>query len=349
MARPRPEQLANATAKQLAPVYLITGDEPLVVQECCDIIRKSARAQGYTERELHHTDGGFSWDDLYHAASSLSLFADKKIIEIRVHNGKPGDAGSKALCDYCAHPAEDTLLLLVMPKLEKSAQNSKWYKAIDGSGDIVTVWPVGVQQLPRWVDQRLKAAGLNADSEAIDILCAKVEGNLLAAVQEIEKLKLLSDNNFIDAQLMSSAVMDSARYDIFGLVDKAISGDCRAAVATLHGLRSEGTEALPILWALSREVRALANIAEAQYHGESFDMACRRAGVWDKRKPLVKQALHRLKLRDLQMLQRKSALIDRSVKGAASSNPWSLLLDMVLTIAGVQVFSPRTQRMELRI
>ncbi|SMF54828.1 DNA polymerase III, delta subunit [Alteromonadaceae bacterium Bs31] len=348
MPKLRAEQLQTALKKNIAPVYFISGDEELIVHESCDAIRKAARLQGFSERELHHTDAGFSWDELYNSANALSLFAEKKIIEIRIHNGKPGDAGSKALVEYCANPSEDNLLLLVSPKIDSRSQKSKWFQAIENTGVTVQVWPVTLQQMPRWVDQRMKAASMNASTEAIDILCAKTEGNLLAAVQEIEKLKLLSNDGMVDAQLMTASVMDSARYDIFGLVDKAIYGDNRAAAESLHGLRGEGTEPLTLLWALTREIRNLYCIKEGMERGENFDAAARRNGIWDKRKPVVKNALHRLKIKDLQVLLKKAALADRTTKGAASGDVWNILLDITLGLASVSVLSDRTQKMELK-
>ncbi|TVZ40803.1 DNA polymerase III delta subunit [Alteromonadaceae bacterium 2753L.S.0a.02] len=349
MARIRADQLATSLRKDLAPVYLVTGDEALMSQEACDTIRQHARKHGFTERELYHTDAGFSWDELYNASSAMSLFADKKIIEIRVHNGKPGDAGSKAITDYCANTNEDTLLLLVCPKIDARSQSSKWFKAIEQTGTVINIWPIGIAQMPRWIDNRLKAAGLNADSDAIDILCAKTEGNLLAAAQEVEKLKLLTDEPLIDAQLMANAVMDSARYDTFGMVDKAIFGDSRAAAESLQGLRAEGTEALAILWALNRDLVALTNLKESLQAGESFDFAAKRNGVWDKRKPLFKQALQRLKLPQLHDLLRKTALADRVAKGSAKGDVWNILLDITLGLAGVTTLTPQTSRLEFRI
>lgn len=347
MAKFRADQLPGALKKRLAPVYLVTGDEPLLSQESCDAIRQAAKKQGFIERELYHTDAGFSWDELYNATNAMSLFADKKIIEIRIHNGKPGDAGSKAILEFCANTNDDTLLLLVCPKIDSRSQNSKWYKAIDQAGEVITIWPVGPAQLPRWVDTRLKQAGLNADSEAIDILCAKTEGNLLAAVQEVEKLKLVAEGNFIDAQMMANAVMDSARYDTFGMVDKAIFGDSRAAAESLQGLRAEGTEALALLWALTRDIRTLTNIKEGLQAGENFDLAAKRNGVWDKRKPLFKQATQRHKLPQLYGLLRKTALADRIAKGSAKGDIWNLLLDITLGLAGVNVHSAKTARQEI--
>lgn len=349
MPKVRPEQLANAVRKSLTPVIFIFGDEPLIVQECCDSVRQAARALGFSERELHHTDGGFTWDDLYNSANAMSLFADKKIIEIRLHNGKPGDDGSKALIDYCSHPNDDTLLLLVSPKIDSRSQKSKWFTAIEQAGITVQVWPISLGQMPRWVDQRLKAAGLQADSEAIDILCAKTEGNLLAAVQEVEKLKLVAnDDGFIDPQTMTNAVMDSARYDIFGMVDKAMAGDSRAAAESLQGLRGEGSEPLTLLWALVREIRTLNSVREAMDNGDNFEFAAKKNGVWDKRKPLVKAALNRLRSQQLHMLMRKAALADRATKGVAKSDTWNILLELTLGLTGIQVLSAKTQKMELK-
>ncbi|WNO09539.1 DNA polymerase III subunit delta [Teredinibacter sp. KSP-S5-2] len=348
MARLRIEQLENALSKRIAPIYVVSGDEPLLIQEACDLIRQQAHQAGYDERELYHTDAGFTWETLLQSANSMSLFSEKKIIEVRVINGKLGDAGAKAIIEYCSRPSDDNLLLLVFPKLDKKTQNSKWHKALDSVADILQVWPVAAHQLPRWIEQRLKQAGLTAEPQAIEILCAKVEGNLLAAVQEVEKLKLIADSNHLDAQTMSNAVMDSARYDVFNLTNKALSGDSRAAVANLHGLKAEGTEAPIVLWALTREIRTLATIKEALQLGQSFDQVAQRNGVWDNRKTLVKQALHRLDLKILHQLIRKCLLADKSIKGIANEDTWNLLLEITINLAGTQALSPKSNRLALQ-
>lgn len=349
MARLRPEQLDAALAKGLAPVYLISGEEPLLIQEACDSIRSAARQKGFGERELYHADVGFDWNQVLASANSLSLFAEQKIIEVRLPSGKPGDKGAKALLEYAASPAPDNLLLLVAGKLDKSAQNSKWFKAIDSIGVQITVWPVGAAQLPRWIGQRLQQAGLRADSGAIELLAARVEGNLLAAAQEIEKLKLLAPGNLVSAELMASAVANSARYDVFGLVDKALHGDARGAVQTLHGLKAEGTDAIAVLWALTREVRSLVQIAQAVAQGKAFAWAAKQAGVWEKRQPLLQGALRRLKPAQLQQLLRKANGIDKAVKGMRNAEPWDELLDLTLNLAGVQSLHPANERLALRI
>lgn len=341
MAKLNFEQLTKGLSKPLSPVYLITGDEPLMVQESCDAVRAAARQAGFSERELYHTDAGFQWPQLLHSANSMSLFAERKMIEVRIHNGKPGDAGSKAIVEYCQAPAEDNLLLLVSPKLERASQNSKWYKAIDSIGAVVTIWPINPKQMPRWIDQRLQRAGIRADSQAIDILASRVEGNLLAAAQEIEKLKLVAQDGFIDSQTMAYAVVDSARYDVFGLVDKALSGNAQAAAATLNGLRGEGSEPTIILWALTREIRALMALKQALSNGQALEGVARRHGIFDNRLPLIRDALQRMQTPTLRLLIKECAYIDRTIKGMATGDCWGVLLDVVLTLSGNRAFSGR--------
>lgn len=349
MAKLRPEQLGAALSKGLAPIYLVSGDEPLLVQEACDTIRRAARSAGFSERELYHCDANFDWGQVLTAANSLSLFSEQKIIELRLTTGKPGDKGGKVLQEYAQSPAPDNLLLIVANKLDGASQKSKWFKAIDDAGTHVQVWPITAAQLPRWIGQRLQQAGLRADSSAIDLLASRIEGNLLAAAQEIEKLKLLAPDNIVSYELMASAVADSARYDVFGLVDKALHGDARAAVRTLHGLKTEGTEPINILWALTRDIRSLVQISLLVTQGKSFELAARQAGIWDKRQPLIQTALRRLKPAHLQQLLRKANGIDKAIKGMRNAEPWDELLDLILNIAGVQSLAPINDRLSLKI
>ncbi|WP_053979914.1 DNA polymerase III subunit delta [Marinagarivorans algicola] len=341
------DQLANHCHGTLLPVYIISGDEPLLVQEACDILRQHARAQGFNERELYHTDSSLDWQQLLQSANSMSLFAERKIIEVRSHNSKPNEAGKNALLEYSKNPSPDTLLLLVFPKIERATQNTKWFKAIDAIAGNVQIWPVGAKAFHRWVELRLKSEGLKATADAIGILASKVEGNLLACVQEIQKLKLLNNDGIIDGQTLANAVVDSARYDIFTLVDRATSGDARAAVRTLQGLREEGTEATIILWALAREIRALNALFFVNQQGGNFNSIARTHGIFDKRLPLVRQALGRLKAGQLRLLLRQCALADRAIKGASKQNIWSLLNDITLMLAGVRALSARSLQQQL--
>lgn len=342
------DQLARQLDKAIPPVILICGDETLLIEEAADRIRQKARKAGFTERELHHTDANFSWQHLIQNANSLSLFSEKKILEIRIPNGKPGDQGSKALCEYCANYNEDTLVLLICPKLDRAAQNSKWFKTVESTGATVIIWPINPDQLPTWLDKRLKANGLEADSQAIDILVQKVEGNLLAGAQEIEKLKLLSTDTLITAQTMKDAVSDSARFDVFTMIDKALNNDAVSASAALHGLQGEGAEPMQLLWAITNELRTLASIKEATDAGIHFSQAAKGFRVWKNRERLIQQSLSRFSIKQLHLLVRKCVTIDKTIKGMGDDNTWPLLLDVILSLANVNVFNSRTQKMVLK-
>lgn len=347
MPKLRPENLAASLNNKIAPVYLVSGDETLLVQEACDTLRQTARRAGYTERELYHSETNFDWHYLRQNLNSLSLFSDKKIIEVRVGNGKINDDASEVLQDYCAQAPDDTLLLLVFPKLDKRTQNADWYKAIEHCGFTLTIWPVGPENLPRWLDQRLQSAGIRADSAAIDILCTKIEGNLLAAAQEIEKLKLLANKGTIDSETMANVVMDSARYSVFTLIDRALNADSRATIRTLQGLQGEGIAPLTILWALGREVKILIALRESIDAGDSFDLAAKKNGVWDSKKQVLASATRRLKLPQLHQILRLIALTDRTVKGMAQGDEWNLLQDVCLNLSGLQTLSKPTQKLVL--
>lgn len=340
MAKINPEQLQRTFSPSLKPVYLISGDEPLLVQEACDLVRNAARAQGFAERELYHANAQFQWGQVVQSANSFSLFADKKIIEVRLQSTKIGDPGKKAIQAYCATPNDDNLLLLVSPKLDRTAQNSAWCKSINDIGVIVTVWPINQNQMPRWLGHRLKQAGLKADSGAIEVLSSKVEGNLLAAIQEIEKLKLAAPKDVIDAKVMARAVLNSARYDVFGLMDKTLGGNARAASACLNGLKAEGTEPVLVVWAVSRDIRMLLSLKHLQRKGQSLDQQARSHGVFPQRLPLVKQALTRLTVSDLETLIEKCGDVDRSVKGMNKNDPWATLLTIILGLVGQELKLP---------
>ena len=336
----RAEQLQSHLSKELLPVYVISGDEPLLAQESADAVRLAARNKGFSGREVFHGEGKFDWGQLHNEANALSLFAEKKIIEIRISNGKPGDKGSKALCELCANPSPDNLLLVILPKLERSAQNSKWVKALEAVGAHIQVWPVTGDQLPRWIKQRLLESNITANQQAVEILAERVEGNLLAAVQEIEKLKLLAIEGKVDAIMMSSVVADSARYNLFEFVDKVLAGDAQSAARSLRGLHSEGTDAIPLLWAITRELRILIKASEQISRGENRDWALKNAGVWEKRLPLFRTAIQRCSAAHLRMLLYQAGAIDRGIKGMRQADIWDELTTLVLSLAGSQTLKP---------
>lgn len=333
-----PAQLGKHLQGTLAPVYAISGDEPLLCQEAADAIRSACREQGYGERQVFNAEANFDWGQLYEAGASLSLFAARRLLELRIPNGKPGDKGAAALLEYLERPPEDTVLLISLPKLDGSTQKTKWAKAlIDGPHALfVQIWPVEVAQLPQWIRQRLAQAGLAATPEAVDLIAARVEGNLLAAAQEIEKLKLLAESGQVDAATVQAAVADSARFDVFGLIDAALNGEASHALRTLEGLRGEGVESAVVLWALARELRQLAGIAHQHAQGVPLDkaFAACRPPIWEKRRPLLGRALQRHPVARWGQLLQAAQLIDAQIKGQAPGDPWSSLANLTLALAG---------------
>ncbi|PKM45737.1 MAG: DNA polymerase III subunit delta [Gammaproteobacteria bacterium HGW-Gammaproteobacteria-1] len=335
--RLRPEQLPAHVERPLLPIYLVSGDEPLQLNEATDALRAAARAQGFGEREVLQVETGFDWAALAAAGSNLSLFAERKLIELRLPSGKPGDAGAKALTAYAAAPSPDNLLLISCGKLEKQQQSSKWFKALEAAGAVVQVWPVEPRALPGWIRQRLLSRGMQPTSEAAQLLAERVEGNMLAAAQEVEKLVLLHGAGPLDGEAVRAAVADSARYDVFELADAALGGDAARCARIIEGLRGEGEEPVLILWALVREVRSLALIAAEQAGGAALDTLLQQQRVWDKRKPLYQAALKRHNLRRWRALLRRAARLDRICKGAEPGTPWDELLQFSLLMAGVRI------------
>lgn len=333
-----PAQLAKHLQGPLAPVYVVSGDEPLLCQEACDAIRQACRERDFGERQVFNAEANFDWGLLLEAGASLSLFAEKRLIELRLPSGKPGDKGAAILQEYLQRPPEDTVLLLGLPKLDGSTQKTKWAKAlIDGNAaQFIQVWPVDVHQLPQWIRQRLSQAGLSASQDAVELIAARVEGNLLAAAQEIEKLKLMAEGGQITVETVQAAVADSARFDVFGLVDAILNGEAAHALRMLEGLRGEGVEPPVILWALSRELRLLANLALQFSQGVPLDKVFSQARppVWDKRKPLMSKALQRYSAQRWGQLLLDAQRIDAQIKGQASGSPWSSLSRLSLLMAG---------------
>jgi DNA polymerase-3 subunit delta len=326
------DRLGAELERALHPVYLITGDEPLLAAEAADSIRRAARGKGHAQRELHVAERGFDWDALLADADTLSLFAERRIIEIRLPTGKPGDKGAKALCALANKPPHDTLLLVLSPKLDKRALSAAWVKAFDKAGCIVQVWPVETARLPSWIAQRMRSAGLVPDREATQLLAERVEGNLLAAQQEIDKLVLLRGEGPVDVDAVRESVADSSRYDVFQLADAALQGETRRALKILGGLRQEGVDAVLVSWALARELRSLESMAWEAARGARPEKVLAR--VWQKRKPIVAGALRRLDLATIQAMIVKVGETDQIIKGARRGRAWDELRGVVATLSG---------------
>ncbi|MEJ2593192.1 MAG: DNA polymerase III subunit delta [Candidatus Thiodiazotropha sp.] len=332
--RLRNDQLAASLQRDLAPIYLISGDEPLQMREASDEIRAAARAQGYSEREVLDQGAGFDWAALNVAAESLSLFGERRVLELRLSSARIGNEGAKALNAYAERPAEETLLLITLPKLERAQANSQWVKRLDQVGVVVQIWPVEGARLSPWVEQRLRRAGLVPEAGVVEMLADRVEGNLLAASQEIEKLLLLHGPGVVTLQQLAESVADSARFDVYGLVDTLLAGEAAKGLRMLQALKAEGVATPVVLWAMSREIRALAGMAHEVEQGRSADQVMAAHRVWEKRKPLLRRGL-RQRASHWRRLLVGCARTDRAIKGLESDDPWLLLEDVAIGISGV--------------
>ncbi len=334
----KPEQLASHLKQPLLPVYLLSGDEPLLIQESGDQLRQSARSSGFSDREVFHADAGFSWESLLESSQSLSLFCDKQLIELHIANGKPGTKGSTILTQLLQDPSPDNLLIIYCPKLDASAQRSSWFKAIDKTGAVLQYWPVEPQRLPGWIQQRCRAAGLTIDADAAQQLADRVEGNLLAAAQEIEKLKLLSSDGNLDQEAITSGVADHARYDVYALLDAALEAKPARCLRILQGLRAEGTDAIAILGSLTWELRKLLELS--QQPGAISEAQYKKHRIWGKRKNLISQSLRRLRSHQIESMLQQCAIADQAVKGMRQDDPWLLLSALYLELAGSPATTP---------
>lgn len=331
--RIKPEQLAAHLAKDLKPLYCVYGDEPLLVLEAADQIRQAARAQGYSEREIYQVEGRFNWQTLLDSGNNLSLFSSRRLVDMRIPSGKPGVDGGKALQSYCAALPADSVTLITLPKLDRQATAAKWFAALDNAGATIAVYPVSNEQLPRWIGERLTQQKQQADSDTLRFLAQKVEGNLLAAQQEIRKLALLFPAGRLDFASVREAVLDVARYDVFKLADALLLSDVPRLMRMLDGLRNEGEAPTLILWTITRELRILTRLKTAQNSGMPPARLMRDVGVWESRQAMVEKALQRVKLDTLTHCLRQAAAIDRMIKGLVNEDPWDALKQLALRIA----------------
>ena len=326
-------QLSSHLQNKLAPCYFVTGDEHLLVDEALDAIRATARERGFTSRDLHVATTGFDWAALHDAGANLSLFAEKRIVELRVPTGKPGRKGSQAIADFIGNCAEDLLFIVVAPRLERNNQSAKWVKALAAAGVMVTVWPIDRRELPRWIAGRMRAVGLQPDNDAVALIADRVEGNLLAANQEVEKLRLILGAGKVTADDVGEAVANSSRFDVFKLVDAALSGDAKRALRILSGLRAEGVEPVIVVWALARELRVLAALTETVAHGGNLATGMKQHRVWSNRQGLVRGCVGRHRHGDFHRMLKFASRADQAAKGQSSADPWQISTDIVMGLA----------------
>lgn len=326
------ERLAAHLEGELRPLYVVHGDDPLLVIEAADAIRAAARRRGFDERNVLTALSGFNWNQLSQAAGSRSLFGGRTLIDLRIPNGKPGREGGAALQDYAAHPSPDALLLVTLPELDWKDEKAAWLTALGNAGAIVKLVAPKLAELPAWIATRLRRQGQSADADGLRFIAERVEGNLLAAHQEIQKLALLHPPGPLSVEAIRDAVLDVARYDLDALREAMLAGDAARYARTLDGLRQEGEAPPLLLWALTEEVRALAQIHSGLAQGKPLDGLLRDARVWGPRQGLIKRALKRIDRQQADAALAQAARIDRMIKGAASGNVWDEFLRLGLAL-----------------
>lgn len=328
----RGEQLTAHLDRELKPVYVVYGDEPLLVIEAADAIRAAARRQGFDEREVLTALSGFNWNELHQAAGNMSLFGGRKLIDLRIPTGKPGRDGSTAIQDYCARPSPDALLLVTLPGLDWSEEKAVWLKALGDAGVAIKLIPPNLAELPAWLSGRLKRQNQSVDPDALRFVAERVEGNLLAAHQEILKLGLLYPAGELSLSQVQDAVLNVARYDLDGLREALLSGDAARLTRTLDGLQQEGEAPPLVLWAMTEEIRALAIVKAGQKENKALDQLLKEARVWGPRQAPFRRALQRLQADTVNTALTDAARIDRLIKGIEIGEIWNDFLRLGLRL-----------------
>jgi len=330
----RAEQLEPHLGRSLAPIYVVHGDEPLIALEAADAVRAAARARGFTDREVFEPGRSFDWSELAHSLASLSLFGGKKIVELRLPGGKPGAQGGAAIAQYCERPSPDILFLVSLPRLDRMSQSSAWFGALSSAGVVVDVWPVERSRLAAWIAERLARQRQRAPREALEFLADRVEGNLLAAHQEVQKLALLAPEGELGLDTVREAVANVARYDAYAAGEALLGGDAARYLRIVDGLKSEGEAPTLVLWTLSEELFALARIQAGAAAGRPVDELMRENRVWGPRQRPMKAAAARVRPQAVQRALAHAAGIDRAIKGVGPGQPWDEFLKLAQTLEG---------------
>ena len=310
-------RLANISPENSAVtprVILINSNEPLLIEEALDVARQALGQAGFSERIKHQLEAGFDWGKLTGVGQAMSLFAEKRIIEFRVPKAL-GAPGTKAVTEYCEKPSEDDVLIILMPLLDKRQRSAKWLKAIESIGWVVDGYDISTDQFPRWLKQRLQSRSLRVESGVVELLTEQLEGNVLAAAQEVDKLQVLAKDGALTLALVSESLADQARFDVYALSDICLAGDFGRALRIKGRLQSEGIEPVIVVWALAREIRVLCALASALQAGQNKMMLFKQHRIWSKREPLINAALQRLSAEDCYQLLEQVGHLDQTVKG----------------------------------
>lgn len=322
----------DAGQAALAPVQLLAGAEHLLVLEAADAFRAAARTQGYAEREVHDVGTGFDWGGFESSLQSMSLFAQRKLVELRLPNGKPGKEGAAAITAFCEKPAPDTLLLIVAQEWSRQHEGA-WSRAVEKAGRVQVFWPMKPGDLPGWIAARLKRAGLSADAEALALLAERLEGNLLAAAQEIDKLALLAPGKHLDAATLTALVADSARFDVFGMTEAALAGDAARALRMLAGLRAEGDAVPGLLSWVSSQLAVMVELSRAAASKRSPDAIFQQARVFGPRQAALRRAMTRGSPALWEALLAEAGRLDALAKGRGEGDAWLAFERLLLGMA----------------
>ncbi|MDO4640855.1 MAG: DNA polymerase III subunit delta [Neisseria sp.] len=328
------EQLAEHLAGRLSPLYVIHGEEDLLRVEALDALRSAAKQQGYLNREVYTADTNFDWNEMLASANSMGLFADLKLMEIHIPNGKPGKNGGDALQALAERLPEDTVVVVAMPKLEKAQLQTKWFGALSKHGMVLEAQAVAVKALPQWISGRLQRHGLQIEADALALFAERVEGNLLAAKQEIDKLALLyPEGHLVNLQDAQNAVANVARFDVFQLSGAWMSGDAARVVRLTAGLEEEGEEPVLLLWALAEDIRTLIRLTAALKQGQSVSAVRNSLRLWGDKQVLAPKAVKRISISRLIAALQECARIDRMIKGAEAGEAWPAFKQLVTDLA----------------
>jgi DNA polymerase III subunit delta len=336
MARLNQTQLKQHLSNKLSPMYVLVGDEPLAQSECLDALRQAARKAGAEERNSFIVERNFNWQQIGQFSQSLSLFSSLRILEIHIPSGKPGVDGSKALSDLAANQIPDTTTIIILPALEREAKNSAWFNALQTSSTLIEFNEIPPNELPQWLKNRLAAQNQTTDDASLAFIAHQVEGNLLAAHQEIQKLALLYPAGEISSEAVRESVLNVSRYDAFQLGEAVLAGDAERTTRILQGLQDEGEQALAVMNPLMWVLRPLVRIKQAEARGENIMNAMTNARIYGDRQQLVKRALSRLSLRQLEAALQKLCDIDKTAKGVMQGDAWLELSRLCFGLAKVR-------------
>jgi len=336
------EELASrlkASIDALPSIIVINGNEPLLVEEALDQAREVLKQAGFSERIKYQLESGFDWSNLTGVGQAMSLFSERRLIEFRVPN-KLGTSGTKALTEFCQNPPDDDILIMIMPLLDKRQRSAKWFKAIDSIGWVADCYEISMAQFPAWLKKRLQSRALRVENGVVDMLAEQLEGNVMAAAQEIDKLQVLAADGAVTLKLLSQSLADQARFDVYALTDGCLLGDLNRVLRIKQRLQSEGVEPVIVVWALVREIRLLAAISAAINAGQNRAAVFKQNRIWSKREPAVNAALTRLPVSVWYDLLEQAAHLDQTVKGQRFSEVgpiWHQIEQLCARLCGAQI------------